>query len=1600
MEQRKQKKKRGRAAFTLVEFLAVTAIVSILAALSFVAVSRYQRQLRRMEMDQTAKEIFLAAQNHLTLEVSDGTIPRLLSMDARNAFSEEEKTSKLGIWAEHNVLEEDETSGTGDVYVVIYRPGMKDASAAENPTEEIRARLLPFGSVDETVRADGSYLILYEPEAGLVREVWYSDRYQFVAEDIGDQNLTDAAGAPRKREGFTGKNPDYSEQKLPIGFYAAGTGDEPGAQDKPGNSTVIKFQAPTVKLIDGDILYVEITDPNEKEHTLRLFVGGETSGTQGYLELNGSGSESSERVAKVSGSGSGNAGTYQVILDDISASRIPGRSLAFSSLNGTGQTALIREKGAGGTDSFIPGENIYVYAQVFNNETLSSVETSNTESGNSLFAAIDDEQSAVIESFRHLENLDTRVSGFVPENVYVQTALSDPQTVTAMQNRDLLWKVAGTDGDESGYCEGVADLHERFGKEGMNTDAETMAIAYREAEEEGTEEVLASAAGSYLPVHPSYVLDYQGNTHRIDGLQVGETGEKEVSAVEGAGGVFGTVTWDLEVHNLWLRQPVIRTERNAGAVIGEVTSGTDPAGNTVRPRVVLEQIQVEYPQVQAEGADASAGALIGHFEGDALTVSRVLAENHFRKKLGNRTLEKEDLAQKVECTYRIRSLKGTGGGLVGTSKGELHLQNSAAALYVEGKNAGGLIGIAEKAARTAKQGRSTPTVEIRNCYVGGHTVNETYDTSKHPGASAGANVAFDKLPGRYNVAAYTGGKAGGLAAQLPADSQVSYSYTVLSVYAPEAEKNDGTGTGDGKQATLAAAFIASYDTGAAGRLPSETQGGNGKTSDLYPGCYTSAMVNKESALLYPDTLSGLFLNGKLQTEEKKNAYPYDAKLKASPNYPMPTVQEVLDTVVGAGKTKTEEAEKLPWFLKTHVGDWEKEGEETSGLTANNGNRLYIEYVTDWTVSEKQEETPADGTSKWLYLTFSVTGEMSQKPVYYMLKLNAYDLSQSALEKAEYYCTTDFEDLMQSKTWGYKSWWHQIPNEPTRRFEFTTLPSGQVKVRFYLDNLSFYQANYGALSEPNELIPGEYADIKFAENAEKKEELKGDLRVNSCFYSVTPNAEEPGTYVAEIANSRHLQNLSFCKEQFNGLKISKAVQIDNILWQEDPEVSVDPKTGAEAYCKEISGAYGETTVHLPNYSGTPSAGDKGFLSIENEDLREYDGNHKTISKLKINAIGKGTTDDSPRGSALFQKTDDLTVKDLYIKDPEIAGGANSAAVLIAQAGSGFWENQVKQGAKLTLNNIYIYGDDLKVTGTSVSGGVVASAMVSELKMENVYVYGSDALVQGSYAGGLVGTVRTDEKMVLKNSFFSGYVELASQHGNDNYIGGLFGKLVVEQPNGPANADAEFQIEQCYVAGRNQRRKGEASERPRANICGDSEVGGLIGSGEGKLTIRESFSAADVYSSNQHGAVGVLIGAYQESSGLLLDTCYTAGMYSGVGEDSYRGYLIGRLDGVGSWEDAASKPIKCRFLNTAYLSREDIPGICSFKLIGAPARASLPSGIVDASWLLPDPNQESGLRAGMTESYDPALTGLNYPFKIWTTYQNQREYKGDWEFTVHG
>lgn len=1624
--QKRQNKQKRRAAFTLAEFLTVIAIVGILASLSFVAVIHYQRKLRRLEMDQTAKEIFLAAQNHLTLEVSSGTIPRLLHMEAQGEFSDDQKQAKLGISVDNTVLAEEKE---GNIYGVLYVPekqagqpeseqeesGGEMALASANVTEEIRQRLLPFGSIDETVRGDGSYLIFYDPEAGLVREVWYSDRYQFVQTDIGSEALLAAASDAGKRERFTGANSNYKDQKLPIGYYASGNLEVP-------ELPVEEFEAPTVKLVNDDILYAKIEDPNKNEHSLSLFVKGEKSGTTGYIEINPPETSRSARVAKVSGASGNSDGTYQVILDDIAAPAGTGTSTGFKFMdfNQPAQTDMIFQQDERGFASFIPGENIFVYAQVFNNEALSQVKTSNIESGSSLFASISTDRSAEIGSFRHLENLDERVSGWDPDQLYTG-AVTTSKTVTAMQNSDLTWKAGENIADESGYCGHVAKLHTAFGSNFLNQNAETISIAYRVTDQTNadrtnpTAQAYITEAGSYLPLSLPYPLDYQGNTYRIDGLQVGKTAGSSITAVDGTGGLFGTVTQDMSVKNLLICQPVVRTKASAGALIGAVTPGTDSRGTTNLATVKIKNVQIEYPQVQAEQTGASAGALVGTFEGVTLTVQDALAENHFRDKLGSSTEKAADLKQEEESKYRIRALKGTAGSLIGTAKGEISLTDSAAALYVEGMYAGGLVGTVEKASTAAAA--SGPTVQIQSCYVGGHTANKKFDTSQKPGNGANANAAFENLTGRYNVAAYTGGFAGGLAAQLPADSQIANTYVSASVYSPTAEeKSDETEDGSGtaadeteNPAMKAPAFVAFYDYASRtdGRLPSETSGTGTNKKSVYPGCYVCSKVNEKYVLAYAEELSELF-GAEGTGADSENTYPYDPELKKAeiPIYPMPTIQKVAEKLAAQNASKG-----FSWFLNNHVGDWDKEENEEALHT---GNRLYIDYVSPSPLEENQR----------IHLIFSITGELSGKTMWYVLQVNTGDLQENTLRMGSKFCFVDTEEKAAScvKNEANGSWTRFADKNRVNRFEIGITEEKKLKLRFYLDDLSREGGNFCSLGtgegyQPGGYINGENVTVKLSEDGyPPTENTRLSYKFNSCFADVIePNDDGTDTYTVKVANGRHLQNLNFCGKDYGGLKITRVIQTDNILWQEDDSII----SQTEAYCKEVEAAYGNMTIYSPGNSNYVGG---SFWPINNPDIISYNaevdekekaklGECYTIAGLKITPVARD-------GAALFQKTDHLTISNLNLKDPDISCQEQNTAGLVAQAGT-------SADSYLTIKNIHIYGEKSRISGTMATGAVVGStnngsltlehvvvdaptlqisggktggligeAKVSDLVMNHVYVSGKNVRIQGTDdSGGLVGFAESSGQMKLENSFFSGYVDTTET------AGGLYGYLKNNQNGGTAGK--EFSIENSYVGGRNRSygytESGAEVLSDRRNVSGGWCAGGLVGWMDGPISVIRSFSAADVCGMNPYNAIaGGLFGKY-DSAKLVLSNCYTTGSVKAAGTSMFLGHYIGLLNDIWWWWPDAhilSVPEECWYLPKLSDAIIGVPYVDGSSVKGSYSSITRTSAA--------DLSSKTGTNGvDQTIVIDDSLQGKAYPYPIWTIYEPAagqtatRLYVGDWE-----
>ena len=77
--------------FSLAEMMVVIAIIAILAALIFVGVQTYIRSLNKLEYDNYAKELFIVAQNHLSMAKAQNYL-------GRTAYGTEEEPAGSGIY--------------------------------------------------------------------------------------------------------------------------------------------------------------------------------------------------------------------------------------------------------------------------------------------------------------------------------------------------------------------------------------------------------------------------------------------------------------------------------------------------------------------------------------------------------------------------------------------------------------------------------------------------------------------------------------------------------------------------------------------------------------------------------------------------------------------------------------------------------------------------------------------------------------------------------------------------------------------------------------------------------------------------------------------------------------------------------------------------------------------------------------------------------------------------------------------------------------------------------------------------------------------------------------------------------------------------------------------------------------------------------------------------------------------------------------------------------------------------------------------------------------------------------------------------------------
>ena len=650
----------------MAETILVVAIIIVLLAVVGIMVMRYQKRLHQMEMDGHAKEILVAAQNHLSTAKSQG----YLGLETFGT-----KLDKSLVRQAYNGVEAD------DVYYYIV-----NGSSSFNDSTSLLGAMLPQGAVDETLRLSGSYVIVYQKSSGTVLDVFYAQpsgtryAYSFSADDMPAGSDTELKLLSYAGDGQSSARAGYKGgSKNVIGWFGNASPILPAQPSE--------LEAPLLRVYNGETLFALVFPENadstdfNQDYDVKLEIKGAESNKSKSLTLNVTGNQlktyESVITANMEASLIGKK-CFQVVLDDI------------TEYNTHFATQF------GGTGGLIPGEDILLTAKITSKADDDEELSSPTYRTNSLFAYNSGDDSgtqkiAQIGCFRHLENLDQRVSDFSISGTgwsYVAASGENAGCVQAIQISDLNW-----------------DWH------GSNNKTIYFASSTPAA---------AASAGYYYPVSPSYALAYNGGEHSISNVVVSDVGANAGTADSSGAGLFGTLG-SSSVKNLQLVDFSV-SGYYAGALAGKLNSSK--AENVV----AYHSSGKESNKVASNAAGGNAGGLIGYAKGTSVSPTTVT---------------------KCAAALYVEASGGTAGGLIGkaenntsvsssysgghTKNGQYYDKTSDTYIYnVKAATAGGFVGSADGGTITncystcSAQGAtaggfagSADGVTIGNCYATG-----------------------------------------------------------------------------------------------------------------------------------------------------------------------------------------------------------------------------------------------------------------------------------------------------------------------------------------------------------------------------------------------------------------------------------------------------------------------------------------------------------------------------------------------------------------------------------------------------------------------------------------------------------------------------------------------------------------------------------------------------------------------------------------------------------------------------------------------------------------------------------------------------------------
>ena len=827
---------RRKGGFTMAELLMTVAIILILSSLVFVGILQIVNRMKMMEMNQTAKQIFIAAQNHLTqvkaggkleielAEAEDSSDPEAVA--AKSWFGQEVTNIRLSDGKQTSAGEGTGASAETTVEKQYYAVDQTGLSGGAGKGSGILSGMLPFGSIDETVRKGGSWIIQYEASTGTVQGVFYTDgshglfgKSSAKLTVTNDQESLQSAvrnGASDNygeavRMRYVPKQTGNSDRVI-VGYYG-------GAEAK--KLVLKKIKAPVVEIDNTNYLKVNVYDPNSstlKDPKVKLVVKvhGETSNKTVSIALNTdqksetgdsidrdqvlryvSSSNRSEQIVDRNGkTAEGENGEkvekitgdhliYTLVFDDITKKN--------------GHFAQIF-----GKKGFLPGEDITVTVSAQGENT--ELQESLPKTGNSLFESVGEIDSgkdsgasdtsgismipsqANISNTRNLENLDPNVSGLPQNRKEVQEYLNQGSRDSrnpaenspvrlirkAVQTADIAWKYD----EQTDQTEHTNQIQTASRETDPQVFGSTLGARGFVNEVRG----LREAEGRFrngIPTESSYSLSDEENKIVITQVRSSEDDNKPQE--DSYYSIRNDQLREYDGGNCIIANMVIRDVANTEtAYNGRIVKSEAEAGlfRGLYRKISVHDLILKNFHVKA--TDGDAGTLAG-----TISSSEEVTIDHVVSYGTEGEVSAEGHADTVDAPNSSTKYYPVGGGLIGSWKGNGTVSDCAASVSVAGVVSGGLIGDVED---------QNGSIEIRNSYSGGmiDKDKQKYSTGTFNVTARSNGRGVDERYSNYygmNVRHfYAGGLLGHVSFQ-DGNSVIQDCYSTCSVGGASDEKN-------------------------------------------------------------------------------------------------------------------------------------------------------------------------------------------------------------------------------------------------------------------------------------------------------------------------------------------------------------------------------------------------------------------------------------------------------------------------------------------------------------------------------------------------------------------------------------------------------------------------------------------------------------------------------------------------------------------------------------------------------------------------------------------------------------------------------------------